>query len=486
MEAMLDFVEKLNDNIIWGPPMVVLMIGTGLFLTWLTRGVIFTRFPIVMRYTTKTLFRKADEAKLDNGAITPFQAVCTALAATVGTGNIVGVALAIVTGGPGAVFWLWISALVGMVIKYCEVTLSQAYRSTNDKGELVGGPMYYITKGMGMKWLAILFALFGCLASLGIGASVQANALAGGIRAAFRIDTWATGIVVAALGALIFIGGIKRIATVTEFLVPFMSILYIAGAILVLILNAAQIPAAFALIIRNTFTGTAATGGFLGASVMYACRIGMARGVFTHEAGMGSAPIAHASAANDHPARQGLWGAFEVFFDAIVLSTVTALVILTSGLWSDPALVGDTRTMSSLAFENAFPGGQYVVTLGMCLFAFATIVAWYYYGEKCIEYLSKGSRPVRLGYQITYTAFVYIGCVASLEAVWEFADLFNGLMALPNLMALIALSPVIRRLSEDFFRDPDTRRPRGTDFSHLLQDQETRPNRMPPPERTGF
>lgn len=468
----LECIGKLNDNIVWGLPMVILMIGTGIFLTILTKGVIFTKFHIVMRYTTKTLFKKVDKSQLEAGAITPFQAVCTALAATVGTGNIVGVALAIATGGPGAIFWLWVSALVGMVIKYCEVTLSQAYRATNDKGEMVGGPMYYITKGMGMKWLAIGFAVFGGLASLGIGASVQANALAGGVNATFGAPTWLIGIVIAGLGILIFVGGIKRIANVTEFLVPFMSILYIVGALVVLVINAAQIPAAFGLIFKNTFTDTAATGGFLGASVMYACRIGMARGVFTHEAGMGSAPIAHASADNDHPARQGLWGAFEVFFDSIVMCTITALVILTSGLWTDPALVGDTRAMSSLAFENAFTGGQYIVTIGMCLFAFATIVAWYYYGEKCIEYLSKGNKFVKLGYQLVYSAMIYVGCIASLDAVWEFADLFNGLMAIPNLIALIALSPVIKRISRDFFRDPDTQRPKNTDYSHLIRGKE--------------
>ena len=472
MEAIMNFIGALNDNIVWGIPMVVLMLGTGIFLTVLTKGVIFTKFNIVMRHTTKTLFQKVDKSQLEEGAITPFQAVCTALAATVGTGNIVGVALTVATGGPGAVFWLWVSALVGMVIKYCEVTLSQAYRTTNDKGERVGGPMYYITKGMGMKWLAVLFALLGGMASFGIGASVQANALAGGVNATFGIPTWLIGVVIAALGALIFIGGIKRIANVTELLIPFMSILYIVGALVVLVINVTEIPAAFMLIIKNAFTGTAATGGFLGASVMYACRIGMARGVFTHEAGMGSAPIAHASADNDHPARQGLWGAFEVFFDSIVMCTITALVILTSGLWYDPALVDNTHAMSALAFENAFTGGQYIVTIGMCLFAFATIVAWYYYGEKCVEYLSKGSKLVKLGYQIVYVAFVYIGCVASLDAVWEFADLFNGLMAVPNLIALIVLSPVIKRLSDDFFKDPDFKRPKGTDYSHLIEDKE--------------
>ena len=473
MEAILKFVEMLNDRILWGLPMILLMIGTGLFLCVLTGGVIFRRFRVVLRWTAGTLLRSSGEPRLGEGSITPFQAVCTALAATVGTGNIVGVALAIATGGPGAVFWLWVSALVGMVIKYCEVTLSQAYRTTNDRGELVGGPMYYIARGLGRKRLATAFAVFGGLASLGIGASVQANALAGGLNAAFGISERSIGLVTAGLGALIFLGGIRRIANVTELLVPFMSALYILGAVAVLILHAAQIPAALGLILRNTLTGTAAAGGFLGASAMYACRIGMARGVFTHEAGMGSAPIAHASAASDHPARQGLWGAFEVFFDSIVMCTITALVILTSGLWQDPALAGDPRAMSARAFENAFIGGQYVVTLGMCLFAFATIVAWYYYGEKCVEYLSGGSKAVRRGYRIIYTVMVYIGCVADLDAVWEFADLCNGLMAIPNLIALVALSPVIKNLSDDFFRDPDALRPGGTDFRHLIRDRET-------------
>ncbi len=469
MEAILSFIGELNDNVIWGLPMVILMIGTGVFLTFITGGVIFTKFNVVMRYTTKTLFRKVDKSQMEKGAITPFQAVCTALAATVGTGNIVGVALAIATGGPGAIFWLWVSALVGMVIKYCEVTLSQAYRTTNDKGEVVGGPMYYISKGMGKKWLAVLFAIFGGFASLGIGASVQSNALAGGVNAVFGTPTWIIGAVAAVLGALISIGGIKRIATVTEFLVPFMSILYIAGALIVLIINIEQIPAALGLIIKNTFAGTAAAGGFLGATVMYSCRVGMARGVFTHEAGMGSAPIAHASASTDHPARQGLWGAFEVFFDSVVMCTITALVILTSGLWTDSNLMGDTRAMSSMAFENAFAGGQYIVTIGLCLFAFATIIAWYYYGEKCIEYLSKGNKTVKFVYQIIYTLMIFWGCVASLDAVWEFADLFNGLMAVPNLIALIALAPVIKKLSDNFFYNPDKIRHKGTDYSNLIQ-----------------
>ena len=469
-EQFMTFLASLNDNVIWGIPMVVLMIGTGLFLLIVTKGVIFRHFGIVMRYTTKTLFQKKDKSQQHEGDISPFQAVCTALAATVGTGNIVGVALAIATGGPGAMFWLWLSALVGMVIKYCEVTLSVAYRTTNEKGELVGGPMYYITRGLGLKWLAVLFALFGFIASFGIGASVQANSLATGVNSSFGIPLWAIGIVVALLAALVVIGGITRIASVTEILVPFMAIFYIVGAIVVLILNAGEIPAAFASIFHDAFTGTAATGGFLGATVMYACRIGMARGVFTHEAGMGSAPIAHATAANDHPARQGLWGSFEVFFDSIVMCTVTGLVILTSGLWhADPMM--SEGAMSSAAFGQSIPGGQYVVTVGLMLFAFATLIAWYYYGEKCVEYLFRKSRAQRAAvrvYQVAYVAMVFAGCVTNLDVVWELADCFNGLMAIPNLIALIALSPVIRRLATDFFRDPDRRRPRDTDYSGML------------------
>ncbi len=467
MEKLMQIIEALNTNIIWGLPMVVLMIGTGIFLTLLTKGVIFRKFGTLMRYTLVTLFQKKDKKELEEGAITPFQAVCTALAATVGTGNIVGVALAIATGGPGAIFWLWISAALGMVIKYCEVSLSVAYRTTNEKGEIVGGPMYYITQGLGLKWLAVLFAAFGSIAAFGIGAMVQSNSLATSIHVSFGAPTWAIGLVVAVLAGLVVIGGIRRIAGVAEILVPFMALFYIVGAIVVLIINAAAIPEAFGLIFRDAFTGTAATGGFLGATVMYACRIGMARGVFTHEAGMGSAPIAHASAANDHPARQGLWGAFEVFFDSIVMCTITALVILTSGLWhADPMM--NESAMSQAAFGQAFTGGQYIVTIGLLLFAFATAIAWYYYGEKCVEYLCKGKLLVIRIYQLIYVVLIFVGCIASLDVVWEFADLFNGLMAIPNLIALIALSPVIRRLSNDLFADPHRIRPKGERFDHLL------------------
>ncbi len=443
--------------------MVVFMLGTGIFLTVTTKGAIFLQFATMLRYTLNTLFQKSGSQNFTQGSITPFQAVCTALAATVGTGNIIGVALAIATGGPGAIFWLWISALLGMVLKYCEVLLSVAYRTTNEKGQIVGGPMYYISQGLKQKWLAMLFATLASLASFGIGASVQANSLTSSINSFLHIPTWIIGIFVAFLASLVLIGGIRRISHVTEVLVPFMAIFYIIGAIVVLIINAAEIPAAFFSIFKDAFTGTAATGGFLGSSAMYACRIGMARGVFTHEAGMGSAPIAHASADTDHPARQGLWGAFEVFFDSIVMCTITSLVILTSGLWCRTPMMNEA-TLSSTAFQQAFTGGEYIVTIGLALFAFATIIAWYYYGEKCVEYLFPNKPTLLSFYQLIYTIMIFIGCVADLNTVWTFADLFNGLMAIPNLISLIALSPVIKRLNTDFFKDPHRIRPDGSNY----------------------
>lgn len=469
MQTALLLIRELNDRILWGMPMVILMTGTGVFLIGVTGGKLFTKFPTVLRHTAGTLLHSTQPPESAAGSITPFQAVCTALAATVGTGNIVGVALAIATGGPGAIFWLWISALAGMAIKYSEVTLAQAYRIVSGSGKTTGGPMYYIRRGMGKKVPAALFAVFAVLASLGIGASVQANALAGGITAAFGTDSRIIALATAGLGAMILIGGLRRIAGIAEFLVPFMSILYIGGCLAALAVNFTGIPGAFTMIFKSAFTGSAALGGFAGASVRHACRIGMARGVFTHEAGMGSAPIAHASASSDHPARQGLWGTFEVFFDSIVLCSITALVILTSGLWQDPLLTSDPRMLSAAALGSAFPGGQYIVTLGICLFAFATIIAWYYYGETCMAYLFRDSGWAILVYRIIYVAMVYAGCIVSMDTVWEISDFFNALMAIPNLAALIALSPVIRCLTDDFFSDPDTIRPKGSVFDCITR-----------------
>ncbi len=461
----IKFISFLNKNIVWGVPMILLMIGTGLFITIITKGVIFRHFGVVMKYTVVSLFKKKD--KKQDGSITPFEAVCTALAATVGTGNIVGVSLSIAIGGPGAIFWLWISALIGMVLKYAEVLLAVAYRTKNEKGEVVGGPMYYIENGLKSKIGSILFSVFGFLAAFGSGAAVQANSLSVSLNNTFKIPTWSIGLTVSLLSALILVGGIQRISKVTQFLVPFMALFYIGGAIIVLIKNCNAIPAAFSEIFKGAFSGTSAVGGFIGASVISSIRVGVSKGVFTHEGGMGSAPIAHACADTDHPARQGLWGAFEVFFDSIVMCTISGLVILTSGLWHELSPAYST-IMSSLAFESAFSGGRYIVEIGLPLFAFATVIAWYYYGEKCVEYLANGNKRAISLYKTIYIAMVFLGCVLDVRLVWELADLSNGLMAIPNLIALILLSGVIKKISNDFFNDPHLIR-ENEDFEKLIK-----------------
>lgn len=460
---MLSFIKWLNTNIVWGIPMLVLMLGTGAFLTIRIRGVIFIRFGTVMRNTLSTVFKKQETE--EHGTITPFQAVCTALAATVGTGNIVGIAIAISVGGPGAIFWMWVCAVLGMVTKFCETTLAVAYREKNEKGHYVGGPMYYISKALGWKKTAVAFCLFAVLASFGVGNMVQANAVSGSLGNMFHVPAFVTGIVLALLVGLVIIGGIKRIASVAEFLVPFMAGTYIIVAAIVLVVNAGKIPAALAMIVTDAFKGTSMIGGFAGSTMLYAARIGVARGVFTNEAGLGSAPIAHASADTDHPARQGCWGAFEVFFDTIIMCTVTALVIITSGLWHEEGM--DGNAISLTAFQNVIPGGGHIVSIGIALFAFATIIAWYYYAEKALEYIA-GFKAVRF-YQLVFVIFVFVGCVVEVDIVWELADLFNGMMAIPNLIALFALSTTIAKLTQDFFKDSKTIRPKNTSFADLLR-----------------
>jgi len=459
----METVKWLNDTIIWGIPMLVLMLGTGLYLTIKTRAVIFTRFGTVMANTLKTVFRKPKE--IEAGTITPFQAVCTALAGTVGTGNIVGVAVAISVGGPGAIFWMWMSSILGMVTKYAETTLALAYREKNAKGEYVGGPMYYISKGLGFPKLAYLFCLLTAFSSIGGGNIVQANAVAGSLEDAVSIPALASGLLLALFVALVVVGGIKRIASVAEKLIPFMSLIYTGAAIYILIVQRSQIPSALATIFTDAFTGTAAVGGFAGASLMYAARIGVARGVFTNEAGLGSAPIAHSTANTDHPARQGCWGAFEVFFDTLIMCTITALVIIISGTWKDASL--DGTEMSNRAFSAVIPGGEYIISIGIVLFAFATTIAWYYYSEKAIEYIA-GQKAI-LVYRFFYIASLVYGAIATVDVVWEISDLFNGLMAIPNLIALIGLTGPIVALTDDFFADPERIRPKGQSYAPLVQ-----------------
>lgn len=442
----MDFIMNLNSTIngfVWGPPMLFLLVGTGVYLTIGTNFFSILKLGYVLKNTLLKIFSKEQAGE---GEITPFQAVATALAATVGTGNIAGVATAIALGGPGAVFWMWVSAVFGMTTKFGEVVLSIKYRERTEDGRFVGGPMYYIANGLNMKWLATVFAVFGALAAFGIGNMVQSNSVAASLQESFNISPLVTGLVLAVLTALVILGGIKRIGSVTEKLVPGMASIYILGAIFIIIMNGSHIPEAFGLIFGNAFTGTAAVGGFAGSTLAMAVRFGVARGVFSNEAGLGSAPIAHAASTTDHPVRQGLWGVFEVFMDTIVICTLTALAILVSGLWNTGAT---GAALTTQAFDEAIIGGGYIVSIGIMLFAFSTILGWSYYGERCAEYLF-GEKAI-VPYRVIWIPFVVIGAVGGLEFIWALADTMNGLMAIPNLVGVLLLSGTILKLTKEFF-----------------------------------
>lgn len=443
----MDRLMELNaiiNSFVWGPYMLVLLVGTGVYLTLRTNFMSILKLGYIMK---NTLFKMFTKEKKGEGEITAFQAVATALAATVGTGNIAGVATAIALGGPGAVFWMWVSAIFGMTTKFGEVVLSINYREKTPDGRFVGGPMYYIENGLKMKWLAYVFAAFGALAAFGIGNMVQSNSVAASLEVSFGVNKLVTGIVLAILSAIVIIGGIKRIAQVTERLVPFMAAFYILGALYIIITNISHIGEAFALIFGSAFTGTAAVGGFAGSTLKVAMTRGIARGVFSNEAGLGSAPIAHAAATTDHPVRQGLWGVFEVFVDTIVICSLTALSIIMSGVWSSGATGSELTTM---AFNKGLPGpGGYIVSIGILLFAFSTILGWAYYGERCAEYLF--GPKVNMAYRIIWIPFIVIGAIGGLNALWDLADTLNGLMAIPNLIGVLGLSGVIIKLTKEFF-----------------------------------
>ncbi len=444
MEMLTTIVTSLND-IVWGPVMLVLILGTGFFLMLGLR-----LMPLIrLGYGFRMLWR--GRKGVGEGDITPFNALMTSLSATIGTGNIAGVATAIFLGGPGALFWMWCTALVGMATKYAEAVLAVKYREVNSEGDHIGGPMFYIKNGLGEKWvwLGTLFAIFGALAGFGIGNTVQANSVADALNAGYNLPHWVTGVVMAVLAALVLIGGIRRIAEVAGKLVPFMAIAYISGGLVVLMLYAADIPAAFALILKYAFTPVAATGGFAGAAVWMAIRFGVARGVFSNEAGLGSAPIAHAAASTDSPVCQGTVAMLGTFLDTIIVCTITGLVIVVTGAWSS----GETgASLSRLAFETALPTvGGHVVSIGLSIFAFTTILGWSFYGEKCVEYLF-GEKSIVL-FRLLWIIAIPIGATADLKFTWLVADTLNALMALPNLIALLLLSPVVFRLTREYFAD---------------------------------
>ncbi len=450
MELLNALVGKVG-SFAWGPIMIVLLVGTGVILTLATRVVQFRK----LFFAFKLLFSKDHQGE---GDITPFQALMTSLSATIGTGNIAGVATAIAAGGPGAVFWMWVTGAFGGAVKFGEAVLAVKYRITNENGEQSGGPMYYIKLGMKEKfggnwgWLGWSFALFGFVASFGIGNMVQSNSVASALQNSMNVPLWLTGVVIAIATAMVIIGGIKNIAKVTSKVVPIMAVFYLAGSLIVLVVKADLIPAAFEMIFSNAFSGTAVGGGFLGTVV----RFGVARGVFSNEAGLGSAPIAHAASKIEDPITQGIIASLGSFIDTLIVCTMTALVILVSGLITFNAdglmAVADGLTgaaLTSSAYNVALPGvGQYIVTFGLIFFAFSTILGWYYYGSKCLEYIA-GVKAVEI-YKWIWVVLVFVGATIPLNFVWNLTDAFNGLMAIPNLVALLALCPVIVTLLKNY------------------------------------
>ena len=434
--------EWLNGYV-WGMPMIVLLLGTGVLLTVLTRAVQVRLLAVAFREVLGRLGKKT----VGEGSVSPFQAVATALASTVGVGNIAGVATAIHLGGPGALFWLWMSGLFGMCTKFAEIVLALHYRETDAAGTMRGGAMFVLRKGLGLPWLATTFAVLVPLAAFGIGNMVQANSVADSLRSSFGLQPWVTGAILVVVTGLVILGGISRIGEVTSRLVPLMALLYLGGGLVVLVRFAGELPGALALVFEGAFTGTAAAGGFAGSTIMMALRYGVARGLFSNEAGLGSAPMVHAAARTDHPVRQGLYGIFEVFVDTILVCTMTGFVILATGAWSG----GETgAALSGQAFSIGLPGtwGNLVVTVSLVLFAYSTIIGWSYYGETGITYLL-GARAA-LPYRLVWLVFVFLGAVGSLRLVWAVADTLNGLMAIPNLVAVLGTIPVMLRLLREF------------------------------------
>jgi AGCS family alanine or glycine:cation symporter len=442
MDTFQAWMNALN-GIVWGPAMLVLILGTGLYLQVRLFGMPIRRIGAGLRLVWRG--RNVDPSL--PGEVSPFAALMTCLAATIGVGNIAGVATAIALGGPGAVFWMWMTALVGMATKYAEVVLAVHFRERDAHGRYVGGPMYAIKNGLGRRWawLGTVFAVFGGLAGFGIGNMVQANSIAAAMQTSFGVSTTATGIVLLVLTAAVILGGIQRISAVANWLVPFMAVGYIVAALTVLVVHAADVPAAFMTIVENAFTSTAAVGGFAGAAVMAGIRYGVARGIFSNEAGLGTAGIAQAAGFSASPVHSGLIGMMGTFFDTIVVCSMTGLAIVVSGAWTS----GETgAALTQLAFQSAMPGiGDELVAIALAVFALTTIFGWSFYGERCWNYLA-GPRSIT-PFRVLWTVAVFLGAVTHLDLAWTIADTLNALMAVPNLIALLALAPVVVRLTRE-------------------------------------
>ncbi|MGW9626579.1 alanine/glycine:cation symporter family protein [Microbacterium sp. NPDC055521] len=457
LSALQGVLENISSWI-WGPWLLIpLLLGTGLYLTIRLGGLQFIRLGAALRLG---LFTRKDPGS--DGDISQFQALTTALAATVGTGNIVGVATAIGIGGPGALFWMWVTGLLGMASKYSEAFLGVRFRTTDSAGEKNGGPQYYLERGIPNrfgKFLAIFFAVAAVIACFGIGNMTQGNSISANLENSFNVPTWVTGILLTVFAMLVLVGGIKSIGRVTAGLVPVMIIFYVLGAIYILIANIGGVPAAFAQIFTDAFTGSSAVGGFAGSAIIIAVQYGVARGIFSNESGMGSAAIAAAAAKTSHPVRQGLVSMTQTFIDTIIVVTCTGLVIITTGVWNmtDPATGKqfDPAVMTGEAFSHGLPGewGHYIVTIGLVLFAGSTILGWSYYGERSIERLI-GRRAV-MPFRVVFSLVVFIGCTVQLGVVWAFSDVMNGLMALPNLIGLLLLSGLVARETKKYLdNDP--------------------------------
>jgi alanine or glycine:cation symporter, AGCS family len=441
---MFEQIVDTVNGFVWGPVMLTLLLGTGIYLTIGLKGMTISHIP----YAFRQLFKGREGS--GEGEITPFNALMTSLSSTIGMGNIAGVATAIGLGGPGALFWMWCAAFVGMATKYAEAVLAVNYRETDELGRKVGGPMYYIKNGLGnnWKWLGMAFALFGSLAGFGLANTVQSNAVSQVLEANFAVPTLISGLVMAALVGIVLLGGIKRIAVVAGKLVPFMALLYISATVLILISYAADIPAAVVLVVDSAFNGAAATGGFAGATLMLALRMGIARGIFSNEAGLGSAPIAHAAAETNSPVRQGTIAMLGTFIDTLIICTMTGLVLIVTGVWSGEP---QGAAMTLAAFSNALPFGDIVLSICVALFAFTTMLGWSYYGERCAEFLL--GPKVITPFRVLWVIGIFVGTQMSLELVWKMTDALNGLMAIPNLIALILLAPVVFKLTQEYFAD---------------------------------
>lgn len=429
MEVFGEIVANIGGWL-WGLPLIILLFGTHVFLTF--------RLRFIQKYIGKGIKLSITKDEYGDGDVSQFSALATALAATIGTGNIVGVATAIGLGGPGAVLWCWLTGVFGIATKYAESLLSVKYRVKTKDGTMAGGPMYVLEYGLKQKWAGILFAIFTSIAAFGIGCMVQANSVSTMVYETLKIPTWVTGIVIAGLTAFVIIGGIKKIAKVCDILVPFMAIFYVIGCIVLLVLGYKTIGSTIALIFRDAFSPQAATGGFVGTSVMMAMRYGISRGLFSNESGLGSAPIVAAAAKTRNPVKQALVSATGTFWDTVIICAITGIVLVNSGFWQE-GLMG--AALTSAAFNKIPVVGPIVLTIGLLTFVFSTILGWSYYGEKAVEYLL-GKKAI-LPYRILWVLFVFVGSVFSLNLVWNMADIFNGLMAIPNLIALLLLSPIV-------------------------------------------